>query len=115
MNLTQAAKIKLNNLLTENPGQKYLRVYILGGGCSGFQYGFELTSRAEEDDLIFQFLFEAYDLSKDLAVVIDSISLTYLKDSTIDYKKDLTGQHFIISNPNIKTTCGCGLSFSLDD
>ncbi len=82
-----------------------LRVYVTGGGCSGFQYGFSFDKVIDEQDTC---------ISKDGAnLVIDSLSLQYLEGSTVDYTEDLMGSKFIIKNPNATTTCGCGESFSI--
>ena len=82
-----------------------LRVYVTGGGCSGFQYGFSFDKVIDEEDTC---------ITKDGAnLVIDSLSLQYLEGSTIDYSEDLMGSKFIIKNPNATTTCGCGESFSI--
>ena len=82
-----------------------LRVYVTGGGCSGFQYGFSFDKVIDEEDTC---------ITKDGAnLVIDSLSLQYLQGSTVDYTEDLMGSKFVITNPNATTTCGCGESFSI--
>ncbi len=82
-----------------------LRVYVTGGGCSGFQYGFSFDKVIDEEDTC---------ITKDGAnLVVDSLSLQYLEGSTVDYTEDLMGSKFIITNPNATTTCGCGESFSI--
>tara|TARA_B100000482_G_scaffold4541_1_gene3876 strand:+ start:480 stop:830 length:351 start_codon:yes stop_codon:yes gene_type:complete len=82
-----------------------LRVYVTGGGCSGFQYGFSFDKVIDEEDTC---------VTKDGAnLVIDSLSLQYLEGSTVDYTEDLMGSKFVITNPNATTTCGCGESFSI--
>ena len=82
-----------------------LRVYVTGGGCSGFQYGFSFDKIIDEEDTC---------ITKDGAnLVVDSLSLQYLEGSTVDYTEDLMGSKFIIKNPNATTTCGCGESFSI--
>ena len=82
-----------------------LRLFIVGGGCSGFQYGFELDDQTNEDDLC---------IEKDGAtLVIDMMSLQYLNGAAIGFQEDLTGARFIVNNPNANTTCGCGASFSI--
>ena len=82
-----------------------LRVYVTGGGCSGFQYGFSFDKVIDEEDTC---------ITKDGAkLVIDSLSLQYLEGSTVDYTEDLMGSKFVITNPNASTTCGCGESFSI--
>ena len=82
-----------------------LRVYVTGGGCSGFQYGFSFDKVIDEEDTC---------VTKNGAnLVIDSLSLQYLEGSTVDYTEDLMGSKFVITNPNATTTCGCGESFSI--
>jgi len=82
-----------------------LRVYVTGGGCSGFHYGFSFDKVIDEEDTC---------ITKDGAnLVIDSLSLQYLEGSTVDYTEDLMGSKFVITNPNATTTCGCGESFSI--
>jgi iron-sulfur cluster insertion protein len=104
--LTTAAARKVRELIEEegNPDLK-LRVYISGGGCSGFQYGFEFSTAQEEDDLEVQ--------TDGVSVVVDPVSLQYLSGAEVDYSESLHGAQFIIRNPNAKTTCGCGSSFSM--
>ena len=81
-----------------------LRVYITGGGCSGFQYGFTFDEEINEDDTLIE--------NGGVTVLIDSMSIQYLSGAEIDYKEDLSGAQFVIRNPNAATTCGCGSSFS---
>ena len=82
-----------------------LRVYVQGGGCSGFQYGFDLERDTEADD---------YVVERDgVRVVVDPLSYQYIAGSEIDYQEDLQGSQFVVRNPNASTTCGCGLSFSI--
>ena len=82
-----------------------LRVYVQGGGCSGFQYGFDLERDTEADD---------YVVERDgVRVVVDPLSYQYIVGSEIDYQEDLQGSQFVVRNPNASTTCGCGLSFSI--
>jgi iron-sulfur cluster insertion protein len=103
---TDAAAHKVRELIDEedNPALK-LRVYISGGGCSGFQYGFTFDEQRAEDDLA---------LEKDgVTLVVDPLSLQYLMGAEIDYTESLSGAQFVIRNPNAKTTCGCGSSFSI--
>lgn len=84
---------------------EFLRIYIEGGGCSGFQYGFKMVKDIDEDDIIL-------DLNGP-KVAIDTMSFQYLMNSEVDYKEDLMGSMFVISNPQAKSTCGCGLSFTV--
>ena len=89
----------------EDSNNLNLRVYVTGGGCSGFQYGFSFDKVIDEEDTC---------VTKDGAnLVIDSLSLQYLEGSTVDYTEDLMGSKFVITNPNATTTCGCGESFSI--
>jgi iron-sulfur cluster insertion protein len=106
MKLQTGAVEKLRELVAEegNPNLM-LRVFVQGGGCSGMSYGFTFDEVQNEDDFDF-----AYD---DVRVVVDSMSMQYLQDSSIDYKEDLMGASFVIDNPQAQTTCGCGSSFSI--
>jgi len=82
-----------------------LRVFITGGGCSGFQYGFSFDEEAEDDDA---------RIERDgVTVIVDPMSYPYLAGSEVDYSEGLEGSRFIVNNPNAVTTCGCGASFSL--
>ena len=103
LNLTEGAVKKILSL-SENEKQKKinLRVYVTGGGCSGFQYGFTLDKQ-KDDDWVFE--------TNGTKLLIDPMSGIYFKDATIDYVSDpLKGSQFVISNPNAKSTCGCGSS-----
>jgi iron-sulfur cluster insertion protein len=103
---TDAAAHKVRELIVEenNPNLK-LRVYISGGGCSGFQYGFTFDENRADDDLA---------VNKDgVTLVVDPLSLQYLMGAEIDYTENLQGARFVIRNPNAKTTCGCGSSFAV--
>ncbi len=98
------AKVKSLKLEEENDNLK-LRVFVTGGGCSGFQYGFTFEEDAAEDDT---------SVSRDgVTVLIDSLSFQYLAGSTVDYEVGLMGSRFLVTNPNASTTCGCGASFSI--
>jgi iron-sulfur cluster insertion protein len=102
---TEAAARKVHELIQEegNPDLK-LRVYISGGGCSGFQYGFTFDDTQAEDD---------FALAREgVTLLVDPLSLQYLTGAEIDYTENLSGSQFVIRNPNAKTTCGCGSSFS---
>ena len=102
---TDSAANKVKELVDEegNPDLK-LRVFVQGGGCSGFQYGFTFDEIVNEDDT---------QMGKNgVTLLIDSMSLQYLMGAEIDYKDDLQGAQFVIKNPNATTTCGCGSSFS---
>ncbi|WKJ89824.1 iron-sulfur cluster insertion protein ErpA [Methylomonas montana] len=102
---TDSAAQKVAGLIQEEGNDNLkLRVYISGGGCSGFQYGFTFDEEVNDDDT---------QIVKDgVTVLIDSMSIQYLSGAEIDYKEDLTGAQFVIRNPNATTTCGCGSSFS---
>ncbi len=106
LEITAAAAAKVRNLQAEEDNQDLkLRVYVTGGGCSGFQYGFSFEEMMAEDDTA---------VSRDgIIVLIDSLSYQYLAGSTVDYEEGLMGSKFVISNPNAATTCGCGASFSI--
>ena len=106
MKLETSAVEKLRELVAEegNPNLM-LRVFVQGGGCSGMQYGFTFDEVQNEDDFDF-----AYD---DIRVVVDSMSMQYLSEATINYREDLMGASFVIDNPQAQTTCGCGSSFSI--
>jgi len=101
---TAANKAKLLINDEDNPDLK-LRVYITGGGCSGFQYGFIFDDTINNDDITIE--------KQGISLVIDPMSLQYLIGGTIDYTEGLRGSRFIVINPNAKTTCGCGASFSV--
>jgi iron-sulfur cluster insertion protein len=103
---TDAAARKVGELIQEesNPNLK-LRVFVSGGGCSGFQYGFTFDEAVEEGDTQVQ--------NAGVTLLIDPMSIQYLSGAEIDYKEDLEGSQFVIRNPNATTTCGCGSSFSV--
>ncbi|HJL92647.1 MAG TPA: iron-sulfur cluster insertion protein ErpA [Woeseiaceae bacterium] len=102
---TDSAANKVSELIKEenNDGLK-LRVFISGGGCSGFQYGFTFDENIEEGDSQIQNL--------GVTLLVDPMSIQYLMGAEIDYKEDLQGAQFVIRNPNATTTCGCGSSFT---
>lgn len=103
--LTESAQKQLAEIVVnENNPNMHVRMYVSGGGCSGFQYGFEITDEKNEDD------WEIPALST--SVLVDVISMQYLENAVVDYKTDLQGSRFSISNPQAQTTCGCGSSFS---
>ena len=105
LRFSTAAASKVRELISEegNAGLK-LRVYIQGGGCSGFQYGFEFDEQRNEDDMAI--------VTDDVTLLVDPLSLQYLVGAQVDYTESLHGAQFVIRNPNAKTTCGCGSSFS---
>jgi iron-sulfur cluster insertion protein len=102
---TDAAAGKVGELIREeaNPNLK-LRVFVSGGGCSGFQYGFTFDEKIEDGDFCVE--------NRGVQLLVDPMSAQYLMGAEIDYKEDLQGAQFVIRNPNAKTTCGCGSSFS---
>ncbi|HAT42104.1 MAG TPA: iron-sulfur cluster insertion protein ErpA [Rheinheimera sp.] len=106
IHFTDAAANKVLALVTdeENPALK-LRVYVTGGGCSGFQYGFTFDEKVNDGDLVVE--------KSGVSMVVDSMSLQYLVGGTVDYTEGLQGSRFIVQNPNATTTCGCGSSFSV--
>lgn len=106
MTLTENAARKVKVLIDEegNPNLK-LRVYVTGGGCSGFQYGFSFDESVNDDDTV---------ISTDGAkLLVDPLSIQYLAGSKVDYVEGLQGSRFIVENPMATTTCGCGMSFSI--
>tara|TARA_B110000467_G_scaffold52995_1_gene48521 strand:- start:55 stop:399 length:345 start_codon:yes stop_codon:yes gene_type:complete len=106
LNLTDSASLRIKNVISNNEDSTAkFRVYVTGGGCSGFQYGFKFDSEAAFDDDIIEF--------KEFSVLLDSMSYPYLYGATVDYVEDLSGAKFVINNPNAKTTCGCGESFTV--
>ncbi len=102
---TDSAAEKVKQLIDEegNPALK-LRVFVQGGGCSGFQYGFTFDEETNEDDTVME--------KGGVTLLIDAMSFQYLVGAEIDYKEDLEGAQFVIRNPNATSTCGCGSSFS---
>lgn len=102
LTITETAQAKIADLLAEenNPKLK-VRAFVQGGGCSGFQYGFTLDEEQNDDD---------FEIS---GVLVDSMSMQYLTGAVIDFKDDIHGSSFSITNPNAQTTCGCGSSFSV--
>ena len=105
MNIAESAVSRLRELRAEenNPDLKF-RVFVQGGGCSGMQYGFTFDEAQNDDDFDFQFA--------DLTVLVDSMSMEYLRDARIEFREDAMGASFVIENPQAQTTCGCGSSFS---
>jgi iron-sulfur cluster insertion protein len=102
---SDSAATKVHELIEEEGNdQLKLRVYVSGGGCSGFQYGFTFDEEVNDDDTIVE--------KNGVTVLVDSTSIGYLAGAEIDYKDDLNGAQFVIRNPNATTTCGCGSSFS---
>lgn len=106
INLTEPCVAKLADLLAEenNPNLK-LRVFVTGGGCSGFNYGFTFDENQNDDDFLVE--------KGTVKVLVDEMSYQYLVGATIDYRESIHGSQFAINNPNAVTTCGCGSSFSV--
>jgi len=103
--LSARAARQISGILDNEPANTMLRISVSGGGCSGFQYGFDLDAEKSDDDLV---------IKRDgAAVLIDKVSLMYLEGSEIDYVDDLIGAAFQIKNPNATASCGCGTSFSI--
>jgi iron-sulfur cluster insertion protein len=104
--ITEAAQTKIAEVLAEENNPKlHLRMFVQGGGCSGFQYGFTMDEIINEDDLEI--------LNGERSVLVDAMSLQYLENAVVDFKEDLSGAQFSISNPQAASTCGCGSSFSV--
>jgi len=103
---TDNAAVKVGQLIADEGNDNLkLRVYITGGGCSGFQYGFTFDEAVNDDDTKVE--------KQGVTVLVDSMSIQYLSGAEIDYTEDLSGAQFVIRNPNASTTCGCGSSFSV--
>ena len=105
INLSGNAVKRIQDLLPTNKSNYFFRVYVTGGGCSGFQYGFKFDDSPEGDDDVVDF--------NGFMILLDSLSYPYLYGSTLDYVEDLSGSRFLVTNPNAKTTCGCGESFTI--
>jgi iron-sulfur cluster assembly accessory protein len=106
MNLTASAVRKVRELVDEEENNELkLRVFITGGGCSGFQYGFTFDEIAADDDTAVE--------SDGVTLLVDPMSFQYLAGSEVDYTEGLEGSRFVINNPNATATCGCGASFSI--
>lgn len=103
--VTDKAFNQIRQVQLEENDSSPLRIFIQGGGCSGFNYGFTFDDKQADDDFV---------LEKDgIKVLVDAMSMSYLEGAEIDYKKDLTSAQFVIKNPNATNTCGCGSSFSV--
>ena len=104
--LTDAACNKIKQLLAEEDNHGlHLRVYVTGGGCSGFQYGFRFDENVLPDDMHIERL--------GVGLLVDALSIQYLMGSTVDYTEGLDGARFVLNNPNATSSCGCGASFSM--
>jgi len=105
MELTEAAARKIQGLLDQEENKAlHLRIFVSGGGCSGFQYGFTFDEEIKQDDTVAE--------SRGVKLLVDAMSLDLLKGSEIDYQSSLQGESFVIRNPNAGSTCGCGKSFT---
>jgi iron-sulfur cluster insertion protein len=103
---TEAVATQVKHLLEDEDNDNLkLRIYVTGGGCSGFKYGFTFDDIINEDDTIVT--------QHDITLLIDTTSISYLKDATIDYTTNIAGSQFVISNPGATSTCGCGSSFAV--
>lgn len=105
VSLTERAAVRIAEIAASEAAGTALRIAVEGGGCSGFQYRFDLTAAREADDLVLE--------RAGAQVLIDPVSLAYLSGSEIDYVDDLIGASFKIRNPNATAACGCGTSFSM--
>ena len=104
--VTPSASARLLEILAEeNNSDLKLRVFVEGGGCSGLQYGFTFDEIVGEDDFVLDF--------NGVPVLVDAMSGAYIQGATIDFRSDVSGENFVIDNPNATTTCGCGSSFSV--
>ena len=105
LTLTERAARRINEIMANEPQGSMLRISVNGGGCSGFQYAFDVDAARQDDDLV---------VEKDGAtVLVDEVSIQYIDCSVIDFVDDLMGQSFKIENPHATASCGCGTSFSL--
>jgi iron-sulfur cluster assembly accessory protein len=103
--LTERAALRIGDILKREPAGTMLRVSVEGGGCSGFQYRFDMDREKAADDLMIE--------RNAATVLIDPVSMEYLAGSEIDFVDDLIGASFKVNNPNVKAACGCGTSFAL--
>ena len=98
---TDTAKKEINRIISQDTAKKYFRISVLGGGCSGFKYNFSFEDKVQDNDRLFD------------QTVIDNNSLKIIEGSIVDFKKELIGNSFTITNPKASSSCGCGLSFSV--
>lgn len=103
--ITNTAKSKIAEILKTEAKDSYFRISVQGGGCSGFQYNFLVDNVLTDDDQVFS--------QNNIKVVIDLISLNFIQGSSLDYLQEMSGEKFVITNPNAATSCGCGNSFSV--
>ncbi len=117
---TDSAAAKVHELIVDEGNSALnLRVFITGGGCSGFQYGFTFDETINDDDYAVEKTLQASEDDEDgeagsttIKLLVDPMSFQYLRGAEVDYREDINGAQFVIKNPNAKTTCGCGSSFS---
>tara|TARA_B110000858_G_C17781987_1_gene465228 strand:+ start:1201 stop:1521 length:321 start_codon:yes stop_codon:yes gene_type:complete len=106
MIFTENAAERVKEIIAEDQDEvQALRVFVQGGGCHGFSYGFGFENDIAEDDTVIE--------TSEVKLVVDSMSIMYLSEATIDFVKSLEGERFTIDNPNTRTSCGCGSSFSV--
>ena len=98
---TESARSQINKITQSDDKKKYFRISVQGGGCSGFKYNFSFDDKIQVDDVKFD------------KAIVDKVSLDIIAGSTIDFKKEMIGESFIINNPKASASCGCGLSFSV--
>ncbi len=103
--LTDRAAARIRDIIAREPGKHALRIAVNGGGCSGFQYDFQLTDAAAADDLVIE--------HEGAVALVDPVSQEFLSGAVVDFVDDLMGQSFRIKNPNATASCGCGTSFSI--
>lgn len=103
--ITDDAANKVAELILEEETALGLRIFVQGGGCAGFSYGFAWENEVAEDDFTID--------KNNIKFLIDPMSMQYLQGATVDFKEDLQGSNFVINNPNAQTSCGCGSSFSV--
>lgn len=103
--VTDNAAKRIQNILKKEPEGSFLRLSVLGGGCSGFQYSFTIDQTSSDEDLIVE--------KNGIMVVIDDVTLPFVENATLDFIDDLMGQYFQVNNPNAIASCGCGTSFSI--
>lgn len=102
--VSERAFEQIREIMLDQNTTDALRVYVQGGGCSGFQYGFTFDENQSDDDFVVE--------SKGIKILVDAMSMSYLEGAEIDYKEELMSSQFVIRNPNATTTCGCGSSFA---
>ncbi len=103
--ISERAAKRISQIIAKEDANKMLRISVSGGGCSGFQYGFDLEKSQKDDDLMFE--------KNGIQVIVDTVSIQYIDGSEVDFVDDLIGASFQIRNPNATASCGCGTSFSL--